>query len=251
MKRWFSRSKAPSALTLTPNPRTHNPYTDLTKQGYAVLLAARLSHFYIQLLKVCSSRFETPSKNGPKMERLKIGKGTPNLRYCQFSLIWGEPRYTVPPPSHDQFKNFASTSFGKIRKCATSSFGKIRKCATSSFGKIRKRATFSIGNFKKWATTSIDSLKTLQVHLNSQSRGPWRILRVSRNFCRGCLCTYPPKESSFYELYEGSLWFECLSFTLSCYNLKVISLKDPSHLLWRTDGRTDGDQKCPLIFFSF
>ena len=32
-------------------------------------------------------------------------------------------------------------------------------------------------------------------------------------------------------LYEGSLWFECLPFTLPYYNLKGISLEDLSHLL--------------------
>ena len=50
------------------------------------------------------------------------------------------------------------------------------------------------------------------------------------------ICFLSPKGEFLKELYEGSLWFECLSFTLSYYNLKVISLKDLSHLLWRAGG---------------
>ena len=70
------------------------------------------------------------------------------------------------------------------------------------------------------------------------------IIKFSTSWCKGVSSTVTmwsktrrylsPKGEFFKELYEGSLWFECLSFTLSYYNLEVIFHLEPV----MTGGRT-------------
>ena len=142
--------------------------------------------------------------------------------------------FVFPSPCLDYVLRCSSTARFIIQHHVVFPTGKSFKYGDRST--VRKKI-----NVFYWSTRFGSSDGTLiirQIELNTKKSF---VVQLGLRQTQALISTYyiiPQRRVSLKKLYEGSLWFECLSFTLSYY-LFQLTIPEGTHYTY-CDGRADG-----------